>query len=134
MSIGHYARREDPILLTLMQFVFVAIFSFILMFIFEKPALQNIQKAVPSLLYAGMFSSGVAYCLQTIAQRHIDSSIASILMSLESVFAALSGYLFLQQGMSLREIGGAILIFSAVIIANMPYGFLKKKHIDHRSK
>ena len=70
--------------------------------------------------YAGVLSLGVAYSLQIIGQRHVEPTTASLFMSLESVFAALSGWLLLNERMSPRELAGCALIFLSVLITQMP--------------
>ena len=125
LCIDHFTNNCNPIYLSLIQFVFVAIFSFGPMMLFEKPELVNIQNAIIPILYAGVLSTGVAYTLQVVSQKELDSSLASIIMSLEAVFAAISAYLFLGQIMSTREILGSSLVFASIIIAQLP-DILKK--------
>ena len=90
------------------------------MFLFEKPDAGAIMDAAVPILYAGCLSSGAGYTLQIIGQKDADPAVASMLLSLESVFAALSGFVLLHQTMSGREIIGCALIFSAVIISQYP--------------
>ena len=80
------------------------------------------------MCYAGFLSMGVAYSLQIIGQKHLNPAPASLIMSLESVFAALSGWLFLQETMTFEESVGCILVFLAVILSQIPINMTKKRH------
>ena len=126
LCIDYFSERCNPIYLSLTQFLFAALFSFFPMVIIEKPELVNIKSALISLMYAGILSTGVAYTLQVITQKELEASLASLIMSLEAVFAAISGYLFLHQAMSTREIIGACLVFVAIIVAQLPEILNKK--------
>jgi drug/metabolite transporter (DMT)-like permease len=90
------------------------------MFVFEKPDLTAIKDAAVPILYAGCLSSGAGYTLQILGQKDADPSIACMLLSLESVFAAIAGFLLLHQDLTGREILGCSLIFLAVMIAQYP--------------
>ena len=87
------------------------------MFLFETPRLSDIFAAAVPVLYAGVLSSGVAYTLQIVGQKYTDPTTATLIMSLESVFAVLAGWLFLGEVMTLREIIGCGLVFAAVLLA-----------------
>ena len=81
-------------------------------------------QALGSILYAGVLSGSVAYTLQNIGQRHVHPAVASLILSLESVFAVLAGWVVLGQSLSLRELAGCGLVFAAIILAQIP---MKKK-------
>ena len=120
LCIDYYTVKANPIYLALIQFTFVAIFSFLPMIIIEKPLIENIRSALVPIMYAGILSTGVAYTLQVVTQKELEPSLASIIMSLEAVFAALSGWIFLNQIMNGREIVGACLVFIGVLVAQIP--------------
>ena len=80
----------------------------------------NIVSAWAPILYAGILSCGVAYTLQIIGQKDFNPTIASLLMSFESVFSVLAGWLLLGQALTVREISGCVLIFAGVILAQLP--------------
>ena len=82
--------------------------------------LTEILQAWQPVLYAGVMSCGVAYTLQIIAQKNADPTVASLLLSLESVFSVLAGWVLLGQGLSLKEMFGCVLIFCAIILAQLP--------------
>ena len=120
LAIGHFAPKVDCVKLSCLQFLVCGVISVAVMFIFEKPNLQNILNAWLPIIYAGALSGGVGYTLQTVAQKWTKPSVASLLMSLESVFAVLAGAVILHQIPSLREAIGCILMFISIIIIQLP--------------
>ena len=90
------------------------------MLIWEHPELPGILAASMPLLYAGVMSCGVAFTLQIIAQKNADPTVASLLLSLESVFSVLAGWVILHQSLSIRELFGCLLMFGAIILAQLP--------------
>ena len=126
MTIDYWSMRCRGVVLSCLMFFVVAIESGILMLIFEHPTLPSIVEAGPSLLYVGVFSSGIAYTLQIIGQRNLNPALASLLMCLESVISAISGWIILGQAMSATEILGGGLMFLSIVLAQV-LPFLKKK-------
>ena len=120
MVIDHFAPKVDCVKLSCIQFLIAGLISVIFMFVFEKPDFQKVLDAWLPILYAGALSGGVGYTLQTVAQKWTKPSVASLLMSFESVFAVLAGAVLLQQIPSLRELGGCILMFASIIIIQLP--------------
>lgn len=112
--------ESDSIKLSLIQFVTCAVISGVLMLAFENLTYESIKLAAVPILYAGVMSSGVAYTLQMVGQKYAQPSVAAIIMSLESVFAALTGWLILNESLSGRELIGCVLVFAAVVIAQIP--------------
>ena len=110
----------DGVRLSFIQFAVCTIANGILMFIFESPSWENLSLAWQPVFYAGIMSSGVAYTLQIVGQKYVSSVLASMLMSLESVFAMLSGWLLLNQVLTMREFWGCALVFAAIILAQLP--------------
>ena len=108
--------RADSVRLSCLQFLLMGVLCMAPMCIVERPALKNIMGALPALLYTGICSCGIAYTLQIAGQKNTDPSEAGILLSLESVFAAVSGFILLHQTMTPREISGCVLMFAAVIL------------------
>ena len=111
------ARKADCMLMSCIQFFTAGTIMAICMFIFEAPSLENVLEARYTILYTGIMSCAVAYTLQIAGQKYTEPSVATLIMSLESVFAALSGWLILHEKLSIREIIGCIFVFSAVIAA-----------------
>lgn len=120
LAVGYYATRTDGIKLSCLQFLISGVVGMAFMFIFETPHVKDIMACLFPILYAGIFSCGLAYTFQIIGQRHVSPAVASLLMSFESVFAALSGALILGEHLSLKELSGCILMFCAVILAQLP--------------
>ena len=119
LLVSYYCSRVDPVRLSFVQFLVVAILSTILMFLIEHPTVDGLRLALPSILYAGIFSSGIAFTLQIIGQVGVNATVASLVMSLESVFSALSGWLILHERMSPRELSGAALMFLAIALSQI---------------
>ena len=94
------------------------------MFIFENPSLQKILNAIIPLVYTGVFSAGVAYMFQILGQKFLKPTVASIIMSLESVISVLAAWVILNQALSIKEIIGCVVIFCAIILAQIQF---KKK-------
>ena len=120
-------KGADPIKTSCIQFLIVGIISLILALIFETVDLSVIWNAKLEILYAGILSSGIAYTLQIVAQKSADPTSATLIMSLESVFAVFSGWIVLGESLSLKELIGCILVFLAVILAQIQFPARKKK-------
>jgi drug/metabolite transporter (DMT)-like permease len=125
LCCGYFGSRGDVIKISAIQLVVTACVSWILAFITEKPDFQSIGDAIIPILYCGIMSGGVGYTLQVVGQRFTDPTIASLLMSLESVFAVLAGAILLGERMTVRELLGCIIMFIAIIIVQIP---MPKKH------
>lgn len=120
LTVDHFSPLVDGVRLSRNQFLVVTILSFINMLLFEKPTVQMILSGWFPILYAGIMSSGIGYTFQILGQEKVNPTLASLLMSLESVFSAISGAIVLGERMSGRELLGCILVFSAVILAQLP--------------
>lgn len=112
--------RCDSVKLSCLQFLTSGILSAAAMFIFEQPDIHTVIKAILPILYAGILSSGIAYTLQMEGQKYAEPSVAAVIMSLESVFAMLGGWIVLNERLSARELAGCALVFAAVILAQLP--------------
>ena len=122
MSVDKYVSYTGGVKLSIMQFSVAAVISFVLAFIFEwnQIEISDILSAVPQILYMGVMSSGVAYTLQIVGQKYAEPTVASISMSLESVFAALGGWVISGNVLHTRELIGCILVFAAIVVAQLP--------------
>lgn len=120
LFIDHFVNKVNGIHLSFMQFLFVTIFSFIGMIVSEVPALVLFKDCFWQIAYVGVFSSGIAYTLQILAQKGSNPTVVSILLSLESVFAVIFGAVLLKEVMSAREYIGCFIMFLAVILAQIP--------------
>ena len=117
LIIAHYAPKVDSVKLSCVQFFVVGIISLIPVFVFENPSWTGILACKWALLFAGVVSCGIAYTLQIIAQKNTNPALASLILSFESVFAVLTGFLVLHEMLTLREILGCVLMFAAVLVA-----------------
>ncbi len=117
----------DSIKLSAMQFIVAGILSIIFMFITEEVKLYNIYLALPAILYAAIFSGCIAFTLQIVGQKYTEPTIASMIMSLEGVFALLGGVIILKEDLTSRTIIGCSLIFIAIICAQIDFKKLFKK-------
>lgn len=120
MVVDHYSPFVNGIKLSCIQFFAAGLTSAIPMFIFENPQISSIIEAAVPIMYAGMISCGIGYTLQIVGQKYTKPAIASMLMSLESVFATLSGAVLLSQIPTPREAIGCVIMFAAIIIAQLP--------------
>lgn len=128
MCIDHFGAKEvDGVRMSCVQFLVAGLLCMIPMAIFETPTWENLWAARVTILYTGVMSCGVAYTLQILGQRDTDPTTATLLMSLESVFAALSGWVILHESLSVKELFGCVLVFAAVILAQIPLPAVKKK-------
>lgn len=116
LSIDYYSSQVDGIKLSALQFFVAGAINFIIMLLFESPDISLILSCIVPILYSGIMSCGVAYTLQIIGQKYTDPASASILMSLESVFALLSGIILLNESITGIELIGCLLMFCAIII------------------
>ena len=130
LVIDHFAPHNDGVHLSCVQFFFTAIWSLIGMSVFESPDWSAIMSCMGDILYVGIFSSGVAYTLQILAQKDsANPTMVSLLLSLESVFGVLAGAIFLQERMSGKEYLGCVLMLIAVVLAQIPMPIKKKKAV-----
>ena len=118
--IDRLGSNMDGLRLNCIQCLVCAAISAVVMAFTEQPDWSSITACALPLGYAGCLSMGVAYSMQIIGQQRLDSVPASLIMSLESVFAALAGWLLLQERMSIREVSGCVLLFAAVILSQVP--------------
>jgi len=120
LVIDYFSPKGDGVVISCIQFFVCGILSGIPMFFFENLSVGNMVDAKWSILYAGVLSSGVAYTLQVVAQKNVNPTLASLILCLESVVAVLGGWIVLGQEMSPREILGCILMFAAIVLAQLP--------------
>lgn len=127
LCIDYYTRFVLPARLVILQFLTAGILSLAVSFFTEPWVPPAVAEALPSLLYAGILSSGLAFTFQAIGQKDAHPTTASIIMSTEALFGAVAGYIFLSETFTSREFWGCVLMFGAVIIAQLPAGGKKKE-------
>ena len=120
LVIDYYSPKVDGVKLSCIQFLVCGILSGIPALIFEKPEMSAGLTAWQPILYAGVMSCGVAYTLQIIGQKNMNPTVASLILSLESCISVLAGWMILGQQLSAREIAGCVIMFAAIILAQLP--------------
>ena len=115
-----FAMDTDPLRLNAIQALVCTVLSSVAMLFAEQPTWEGIRSCAIPLAHTGILSLGIAYCLQIMGQKHLDSTPAALIMSLESVFAVIFGVLILKETMTGWEIFGCILLFAAVILSQIP--------------
>lgn len=120
LCCDHFVQLGNPIRISAIQFLTTAVISSVIALIVETPSLEKILPAAIPILYCGIVSGGIGYTLQMVAQKFTDPTIASLLMSLESVFAVVAGALLLGERMTSRELAGCIIMFAAIVLVQIP--------------
>ncbi len=127
MIIDYFAPKVDGVELSCLQFFISGILCMAGAFLWENPSWSQIAAGAVPILYAGIFSCGIAYTLQIIGQAKINPTVASMVLSLEAVISVLAGWIILKEELTVRQISGCVLVFGAVILAQLPQPLLKKK-------
>ena len=125
-TVDFYSDRVDGIKLSCFQFFIAAVMSIVCMFIFEMPDINAIIGQAVPIIYSGVFSGGAAFTLQILGQKRCNPVLASLLMSLESVFSALADWVIRGNTMNSRELIGCVVMFVAILLAQAP-DFIKAK-------
>lgn len=120
LVIDYFAPKVNCVAMSCIQFFVCGVLSAIPMLGFEEIKLQSILDAAVPLLYAGVMSCGVAYTLQIVGQKNMNPTVASMILSLESVVSVLAGLIILNEVLSGREITGCVLMFVAIILSQLP--------------
>lgn len=127
LLLSQLSHRHDPIRLSIVQFVVCGILCLLLSLSFESMAAQNLRMAIPAILYGGVLSVALAYTLQVFAQRNAIPSHAAIIFSMEAVFGALAGWLFLGETLTPRALFGCALMLAGMLMAQLVPLYLQKK-------
>jgi drug/metabolite transporter (DMT)-like permease len=120
LIIDHFSPKVDGIKMSCLQFLFAGLFSIPFMLIFETINWSDILAGWFPILYTAVMSCGIAYTLQIIGQKDVEPAVASLILSLESVFAVITGIIVLHEQISTRELIGCIIMFAAIILAQLP--------------
>lgn len=120
LVIDHFSPKADGVKLSCIQFLTCGILSAIPALILEHPQVPSILAAWQPILYAGVMSCGVAYTLQIIGQKNMNPTVASLILSMESCISVLAGWIILGQQLSAKEILGCVIMFAAIILAQLP--------------
>ncbi len=120
LVVDHFSPKVDGIRMSCLQFLVCGLLSLPFMFLLETPSISAIFAGIRPLLYAGALSCGLAYTLQIVGQKNMNPAIASLLMSPESCFSVLAGWVVLGEVLTGREYLGCVLMFTAIILAQLP--------------
>lgn len=120
LAVDYFVERMNGVLLSCLQFLIAGGISVGCMFVFEQPHLEAIFAAKTAMLYAGILSCGVAYTFQIVGQKGVNPTFASLILSLESVFSVIGGWLILHEILSARELIGCVIMFAAIVIVQAP--------------
>lgn len=120
LCCDHFATRGDPLGISAIQSAVAMVICTVAAFALERPSWEAVASAAVPILYCGLMSGGVGYTLQIVAQRHTEPTVASLLMSLESVFAVVAGALLLGERLSARELTGCAVMFLAIVLVQAP--------------
>ncbi|WP_338447828.1 DMT family transporter [Niallia oryzisoli] len=120
LVVDYFAPKVDGLKMSFIQFFVAGILSFVMALFAETIELSSILDSAGPILYTGIVVVGIAYTFQILGQRGTNPTVAAIILSMESVFAVISGMILLGESMSLKEMIGCIIMFTAVIIAQLP--------------
>ena len=120
LSVDHYAGLGEPVSMSAIQFAVVTVIASIAAFVMEEPSAEKLAPAIVPILYSGIVSAGGGFTLQLIAQKHTEPTTASLLMSMEAVFAVIGGVLLLGEHMTGRELAGCVIMFAAITLVQLP--------------
>lgn len=120
LTIDYFSPKVDGVKMSCIQFFTCGILSMVCMFLFEQPQIGAILQAWMPIVYAGVLSCGVAYTLQIVGQKGMNPTVASLILSMESVISVIAGWLILHQKLSGRELLGCVLMFVAIILVQLP--------------
>ena len=120
LVIDYFSPKTDGVKMSCIQFLVCGILTAIPAIILEHPSLSSFSGAWGATLYAGVMSCGVAYTLQIVGQKNMNPTVASLILSLESCISVLAGWIILGQKLSTREIIGCVVMFGAIVLAQLP--------------
>jgi len=122
LAVGRESRAVDPIRLSVAQFTVNAALAAVVALVAEPTPFAGLVPAAGAILFAGLISTGVGFTLQVVSQRHARASVAAMIMSLEAMFGALGGALFLGERMTAAGLTGAALMMTGILVAQVPQG------------
>lgn len=121
LSVDRFSKESCPLLFAFCQFAFCSFLSFVVSLFVDEISLAVITASLAPILYGGLISVGIAYTFQVLGQRDASAVVTSIAMACESVFAAVGGFLLMDEKMSFQQIIGAVLMSSAILLAQMKF-------------
>ena len=130
LIIDHYSNIVDGLMLSCVEFITMFVLSFVCMMIFDEINIKGIFDCIVPILYIGVFSSGVAYTLQILAQKGSNPTVITLLLSLEALFGVIAQVIYFQKGMKPLEWLGCALMLVAVVLAQLPVPLFKKRKAE----
>lgn len=130
LCCDYFVQKGDPIKISAMQFTVTAIISTVIALLVEEPSVEKIKSAAIPILYCGLMSGGLGFTLQIVAQKFTDPTVASLIMSLESVFAVMAGAILLHERMTTRELIGCAIMFLAIVLVQIPLPGKNKEQLQ----
>ena len=127
LCCDYFAPKANPIRMSAIQFATATVTSTVVAAIVEEPSVEKLISAIVPIVYCGLMSGGLGYTLQIIGQRLTEPTVASLIMSMESVFAVLAGVVLLHEKMTPREITGCLLLFAAIVLVQIRLPGRKRK-------
>ncbi|GGI91477.1 DMT family transporter [Halopseudomonas pertucinogena] len=134
LLVGMLASRYDPVRVSFVQFAVCAVISLLLAVALEEISLQAIELAAPAIAFGGILAVGVGFTLQVVAQKDAVSSHAAIILSLEAVFAAVAGWLFLNESLSLRGFIGCSLMLGGMLVAQLVPIYQRRRVVENTAQ
>lgn len=122
MVSGHFNKKVESLKYTMFRFVFAAIMCSIISLIMEETTMEMVKNALPAILFAGIFSSGVAFTLQSFGQIHLDDITTQMILSLDSVFSAFFAWIVLGQVLNGKELIGCVIVFASITFIQLLEG------------
>jgi drug/metabolite transporter (DMT)-like permease len=129
VAVAKFSSKKDPVLLTILQFGYAAVYAWIIAFFFEDLPTKWSVESVSGLFYLAVFATAIALLLQNIGQKYTKPAQASIILSLECVLGVFFSVVFYHEKLTMQLIVGFLLIFLAVILSETKLGFLKKENL-----
>ena len=123
---GEFVKKHNPIVLTVVQFSVATVLSLIVQILFNEIKIEAQMSSIMGVLYLGVFSTTVAFLLQTVCQKDVSETKSAIILSLESVFGTILSVIILHEVLTIRMVIGCLVIFSAIIISETKLSFLKR--------
>lgn len=120
LLVDHYSPKVDGVKLACIEFFTTGVISMIAALFTEQISIATEMSAWIAILYAGVLSSGVAYTLQIVAQKHLNPTVASLIMSLEACVSVIAAWIILGDAMNMRQIAGCVIMFAAIVLAQLP--------------
>lgn len=126
---GEFVKKHNPVVLTVVQFSVATVLSLVVQILFNEVRINAEMSSIIGVLYLGIFSTTIAFLLQTICQKDVSETKSAIILALESVFGTILSVIILHEVLTVRMVIGCLIIFSAIIISETKLSFLKRNNL-----